>query len=88
MPKEIIAERPIYFEDVDGNEDLESGTQGLVEISWNSEAEHVQLVTYERAMVTYDRTFEGRYVTMDRYMINQLIRHLRRARDQAFGRDE
>jgi hypothetical protein len=30
----------------------------------------------------------GNYVQMDRRGINQLIRNLRRARDQAFGRDE
>lgn len=31
---------------------------------------------------------DGFYVQLDRRGINQLIRHLRRARDQAFGRDE
>lgn len=31
---------------------------------------------------------DGFYVTMDRDGINKLIRNLRRARDQAFGRDE
>ncbi len=31
---------------------------------------------------------DGYYVTMGRGEINALIRHLRRARDQAFGRDE
>lgn len=31
---------------------------------------------------------DGFYVTLDRNGINDLIRHLRRARDQAFGRDE
>lgn len=30
----------------------------------------------------------GVYLTLDRKGINDLIRHLRRARDQAFGRDE
>jgi hypothetical protein len=30
----------------------------------------------------------GLYTTLDRTSINDLIRHLRRARDQAFGRDE
>ena len=33
--------------------------------------------------------FEGGwYATLTRYEINELIRYLRRARDQAFGRDE
>lgn len=31
---------------------------------------------------------QGLYVTLDRKGINKLIRDLRRARDQAFGRDE
>lgn len=31
---------------------------------------------------------DGFYVTVDRRGINDLIRHLRRARDQAYGRDE
>ena len=30
----------------------------------------------------------GLYTTLDRNAINDLIRYLRRARDQAFGRDE
>jgi hypothetical protein len=32
--------------------------------------------------------YDGMYVTLDRSGINRLIRNLRRARDQAFGRDE
>lgn len=31
---------------------------------------------------------QGFYVGLDRKGVNALIRHLRRARDQAFGRDE
>jgi hypothetical protein len=31
---------------------------------------------------------QGFYVNLDRKGVNALIRHLRRARDQAFGRDE
>lgn len=34
------------------------------------------------------RVFDGWYVTLDRDGVNKLIRTLRRARDQAFGRDE
>lgn len=30
----------------------------------------------------------GTYMPLERHQINELIRHLRRARDQAFGRDE
>lgn len=31
---------------------------------------------------------QGWYVNLNRYQVNELIRILRRARDQAFGRDE
>lgn len=31
---------------------------------------------------------QGFYVSLDRRGVNALIRHLRRARDQAFGKDE
>jgi len=34
------------------------------------------------------RFFDGWHVDLDRPQINELIRVLRRARDQAFGRDE
>lgn len=34
------------------------------------------------------RAWEGEHVELDREQINQLIRALREARDQAFGRDE
>lgn len=38
--------------------------------------------------VTLDGARTGFFVQLDRQGINQLIRNLRRARDQAFGRDE
>jgi hypothetical protein len=34
------------------------------------------------------KPISGHYASMDRAQINELIRHLRRARDYAFGRDE
>lgn len=34
------------------------------------------------------RSWDGQFVDMNRHQINELIRKLRRARDQAFGRDE
>lgn len=41
------------------------------------------------AVPDFDLDFrDGFYVTMDRDGINRLIRNLRRARDQAYGRDE
>lgn len=32
--------------------------------------------------------WDGQWMDLDRYQVNELIRALRRARDQAFGRDE
>jgi hypothetical protein len=34
------------------------------------------------------RAWDGWFIDLDRYQINQLIRFLREARDKAFGRDE
>lgn len=34
------------------------------------------------------RSWDGQFVDLDRDQINNLIRHLREARDKAFGRDE
>lgn len=38
--------------------------------------------------VTVAPTYDGLWVTMTRQGINDLIRHLRRARDAAFGADQ
>lgn len=83
MPKEIIVEAFGYIP-----EDAEQ--QGLVEVSWQRSLEHVQLVTYARHPETKETSVLSgpRYVTLDRAGINELIRKLRKARDQAFGRDE
>jgi hypothetical protein len=79
MPKETIRSR--YRED-----DPKLGVQ----VGWNREAEHVQVATVNSDSAELRPTPEGNgwYVQLDRYRINQLIRVLRRARDQAFGRDE
>ena len=68
----------------------------LVDVRWNREGGYVQVVTKETdphggrlvgdelgAHVT-----DGYFVELDRAAVNKLIRNLRRARDQAFGRDE
>lgn len=62
-----------------------------VKVGWDRESGHVQVATVAPKMplVTED-TYEennGWHVTMSRYSINQLIRTLRKARDQAFGAD-
>lgn len=76
----------------------------VVQVTWSREAEYAQIVSkaVHRAdhsdidppgehkeccgdSISYTK---GMYVTLDRRGINDLIRNLRRARDQAFGRDE
>jgi hypothetical protein len=67
----------------------------VVDVMWNREGGYVQIVT--KAEDAYggrwadglDTHFtDGMYVNLNRSTINKLIRNLRRARDQAFGRDE
>lgn len=68
----------------------------IVDVRWNREGEYVQIVTKAtdafggRLMGDIPETHvsDGYYVELDRKRINDLIRNLRRARDQAFGRDE
>ena len=97
MPKEIVygSESP-YGPD--------ESAESIVEVGWSREAGHVQLATRcieasthetyrpaspEPGTVVPDLSFhDGFYVQLDRRGINGLIRNLRRARDQAFGRDE
>jgi hypothetical protein len=87
MPKEVIVAHGPQFYD-DGDREVET-MQPLVQVSWNREAGYVQIATGTRAPVTFDSNPDTWwFVDLDRQMINQLIRALRRARDQAFGRDE
>jgi hypothetical protein len=81
MPKEIVLEGPGY-----GPPDPDS--QGVVQVGWNPEAEDVQVATFSRHPTSYETNWNGFFVGLDRRGINDLIRYLRRARDQAFGRDE
>ncbi len=68
----------------------------IVEVLWNREGGYVQVVTKAtdanggRVAGDSPETHftDGMYVNLDRKGINAHIRHLRRARDQAFGRDE
>lgn len=69
----------------------------IVDVRWSKEGEYVQVVSrmYEaETMATRPEDsprplYEfGLYVDLDRRAINRLIQSLRRARDQAFGRDE
>lgn len=60
------------------------------EVSWShvSAGGHVQLATVNPSIEETDESgARGWYVTLDRDQINRIIRHLRTARDAAFGRD-
>lgn len=70
----------------------------IVDVRWNREGGYVQIVTKvtdaEGGRFMGDdygdepHFTDGMYVDLSRQAINRLIRNLRRARDQAFGRDE
>lgn len=52
-------------------------------VGWSKEGEHVQVAT-----ILKDDPEDGWYVDLNRAEINRLIKALRTARDQAYGRDE
>lgn len=83
MPKEIVVEW--YGARPEGSDE-----QALVEVSWQRDLGHVQVVTFARKCESHETIGrdDAQFVTLDRSGINDLIRYLRRARDQAFGRDE
>jgi hypothetical protein len=89
MPKELV-----FSDQLPYGEDDPRVT--VAEVSWSREAEHVQLVTksidratHEPVETTSDLPVTaGFYMQLNRREINQLIRNLRKARDQAFGKDE
>jgi hypothetical protein len=61
--------------------------EGLVGVVWHDDLDHVQVATLTRQTVSHE-TIESMYIDLDRRGINDLIRHLKRARDKAYGRDE
>ena len=91
MPKESVYGSQDPFE-------TDGPGVSIVEVRWGRETGDVQVVSkaVRRAdlgpLVESDpgsiHYTNGFYVDLDRRGINDLIRHLRRARDQAFGRDE
>lgn len=86
MPKELVHDSIDLFS-------AEFPTQECVaEVRWSREAEHVQLATVLVEKADHSpvaREVEGGwYLNLNRRTLNDLIKHLRRARDQAFGRDE
>lgn len=79
MPKEFI-----FSEFGDNIPDL-----GL-RIGWSKEHETVQIATVAADEIRLEPTPEGNgwFVSLDRHGINRAIKALRKARDDAFGKDE
>jgi hypothetical protein len=98
MPKELIyGDRPFGEEDprqsvVDVRWDGESGYFQMATRERDAEVPPLLTITPETVGVEHTAAAipveYGWYVQLDRRGINELIRVLRRARDQAFGRDE
>lgn len=86
MPKEYIRNSQIGVNTHTGEEvDL---NPHQVEVGWSKEAGHVQIATTDPKCEDTFSKEAGLYFELDRRSINDLIRLLRKARDQAFGRDE
>lgn len=83
MPKEVIVSDA-------GFPDTDEVT--LTEVRWSKDSEYVQLATVLADRSTHEpierKVHGGWYFSLDRIDINKLIKNLRRARDQAYGRDE
>lgn len=77
---------------------VEDPRRCVVEVRWDRESGYFQIATKEASAELFvageplpENTIPaeyGFYTDLDRRGINDLIRVLRRARDQAFGRDE
>ncbi len=96
MPKEtVFGEQLVAYGD-DGKLIDPNPKVPVVEVLWAREQGYVQVVSRAEdphggrwAGESSETHFtDGMYVNLDRGQINKLIRNLRRARDQAFGRDE
>lgn len=82
MPKEFVDSRYL-------KEGFESE---VIKVGWSKESEHVEMAICEiKSGEVVEHGYDGetpRYIQLDRTGLNRLIRILRRARDDAFGRDE
>ena len=91
MPKVYVEGLHDYYETEDADPD-----KSVICVRWGRETGDVQVVTRLRDAEVFfsedsDAVIPAKYgwhVELDRRGINELIRNLRRARDQAFGRDE
>jgi hypothetical protein len=62
-----------------------------VTVGWSKESEHVEMAVLMPEGVPLEVNFpesNGWYAQLDRAGINRLIKILRKARDDAYGRDE
>jgi hypothetical protein len=84
MPKEVIYSSQEAWPD--------SPEVAVLEVRWSRETEYCQVATVCLDRATHDSLTRevdgGWYISLDRRAINDTIRHLRKARDQAFGPDE
>lgn len=80
MPKEYVN---------DAHQGSDQWPAPRVRLGWSKDAQHVQLATIAEDWQELEPTPEGNgwFVSLNRHGINQLIRMLRRARDQAYGAD-
>lgn len=86
MPKEYVYDENKVVNESSGEE--EPLNPNRVKVTWNREAGYVQIATVNPEYEDLMSDKSGWYVDLDRRGINYLIRILRRARDQSFGRDE
>jgi hypothetical protein len=91
MPKEITESR-YYGQEIP---DLQNPGQlvqtecSYAHVGWTKDRDHVEVAVLSRDKPTFPGdTSGGWFVQLDRAGINHLIRSLRKARDQSFGRDE
>lgn len=90
MPKELIEGLHTYFA-----HEGEEGDKSVVCVKWSRETGDIQIATRLRTAEVPGPDERGPipakygwYVDLDRDTINEVIRVLRRARTQVFGRDE
>jgi hypothetical protein len=93
MPKETVYGQSMALAVEPGGAIIADPRTPVVEVRWHRESASVQVVSriQEREIAGPGESLTceyGMYVDLDRHGINHLIRNLRRARDQVFGRDE
>jgi hypothetical protein len=90
MPKEIINSR-YHGQELPGLNGAPVEVEAtFAHIGWTKDLDHVEIAVLNGAVDTEDPndSRRGWFMQLDRSGINRMIRALRSARDQAFGRDE